>query len=98
VKHKTSVNSDEEEVLKEIERFASWMLQNKRYMTIFLTPKQHKIWKTLCGRLTEHKSVIDTQQLVLHIDVYHQTYRGFRILKHAEGKRHTKKDLMPLPL
>ncbi len=98
MRYKSQINTDEEELLSEIERFASWLLAERKYMTIYLSPKQMVIFKRLCGRLKEHDSLIDRYQLIRHINTHQISYRGFKIEAEKSGKKYTKKDLMELPL
>lgn len=98
MRYKSQINTDEELLLAEIEKFASWMLSEKKFMTIYLSPKQMVIFKRLCGRLREHDSLIDRQQLIRHIDTHNISFRGFKIAAEKSGKKYTKKDMMELPL
>ncbi len=98
MRYKSQISTDEECLLSEIERFASWLLEQRKYMTIYLSPKQMVIFKRLCGRLKEHDSLIDRYQLIRHIDTHLISYRGFKIEAEKSGKKYTKKDMMELAL
>ena len=98
MRYKSQISTDEECLLSEIAPFASWLLEQRKYMTIYLSPKQMVIFKRLCGRLKEHDSLIDRYQLIRHIDTHLISYRGFKIEAEKSGKKYTKKDMMELAL
>ena len=98
MKYKAQIGQDEEDLLAEMDRLVTWMVENKRYMSILLSAKQFKTFKRLCGRISEHSALIDRYQRITQIDKERLTFRGFKVDSELEGRRHTKKDLMELPL